>query len=168
MNPAMKQAVWGQFGAAIDALEGAITACPEGLWGEGATPHAFWYLVFHALFWLDLYLSGAPEGFRPPAPFTLDELDPDGIYPERIYTRAELQSYLEHTRRKCRVVIAEMTDERAAQPSGFERLGVNHAELLIYNLRHVQHHAGQLQLLLRQRTDSAPRWVRRTSRPLEA
>ena len=32
----------------------------------------FWYVVYHALFWLDLYLSGAVEGFAPPAPFTLD------------------------------------------------------------------------------------------------
>ena len=30
------------------------------------------------------------------------------------------------------------------------------AELLLYNLRHVQHHAGQLNLMLRQETDAAP------------
>jgi uncharacterized damage-inducible protein DinB len=36
---------------------------------------------------------------------------------------------------------------------------MNSAELLLYNLRHVQHHAGQLHLLLRQTTDDAPRWV---------
>lgn len=35
------------------------------------------------------------------------------------------------------------------------------AELLLYNLRHVQHGAAQLNLILRQETDSAPRWVAR-------
>jgi hypothetical protein len=34
-------------------------------------------------------------------------------------------------------------------------------ELFLYNLRHLQHHTAQLNLLLRQRTDSAPRWVGR-------
>ena len=34
-------------------------------------------------------------------------------------------------------------------------------ELFIYDMRHVQHHVGQLQLLLRQRTDSAPAYVGR-------
>jgi hypothetical protein len=29
--------------------------------------------------------------------------------------------------------------------------------------RHVQHHTAQLNLLLRQRTDSAPRWVGRSA-----
>jgi hypothetical protein len=33
------------------------------------------------------------------------------------------------------------------------------AELLLDNMRHVQHHAAQLNLILRQKTDSAPRWV---------
>jgi uncharacterized damage-inducible protein DinB len=38
-------------------------------------------------------------------------------------------------------------------------------ELLLYDLRHLQHHTAQLNLLLRQRTNSAPRWVGRAARP---
>jgi uncharacterized damage-inducible protein DinB len=34
-------------------------------------------------------------------------------------------------------------------------------EILIYNMRHVQHHAAQLNLLLRQRVDNTPGWVPR-------
>lgn len=34
-------------------------------------------------------------------------------------------------------------------------------ELLLYNMRHVQHHTAQLNLILRQETDSAPGWVAR-------
>jgi hypothetical protein len=32
---------------------------------------------------------------------------------------------------------------------------------LVYGTRHTQHHVGQLNLLLRQETDAAPRWVGR-------
>ena len=35
------------------------------------------------------------------------------------------------------------------------------AELLLYTLRHVQHHPGQLNCILSQHTGSAPRWVKR-------
>ena len=150
MNDSLKHAVWGQFGAAIDALESAIVACPDGVWGEGPTPQAFWYLAYHTLFWLDFYLAGTPEDFAPSGPFTLGELDPAGVYPDRTYTKAELQAYLEHARRKCRATIAAMTDEQSAKLSGFQRLGLSHAELLFYNLRHVQHHTGQINLLIRQ------------------
>ena len=33
------------------------------------------------------------------------------------------------------------------------------AELLLYNMRHVQEHAAQLSLMLGQRVGSAPGWV---------
>lgn len=63
--------LWQQFGAAIDMLENAVTACPDDLWDDDAQPPEFWYLVYHTLFFLDLYLSGSVAGFTPPDPFTL-------------------------------------------------------------------------------------------------
>jgi uncharacterized damage-inducible protein DinB len=41
-------------------------------------------------------------------------------------------------------------------------------ELLLYNMRHVQHHAAQLNLLLRQGINDAPRWVSQTKKTLES
>ncbi len=158
--------VWRQFGAAIDMLEHALRDCPDELWSEslwedrsmpGAS--AFWYLAYHTLFWLDLYLSGSAEGFAPPAPFTLDELDPAGVLPDRVYTRAELLGYLAHGRRKCRSTIESLTAEDAARPCRVSRGEMPFAELLLYTMRHVQEHAAQLNMLLGQRTGSATGWV---------
>jgi hypothetical protein len=42
------------------------------------------------------------EGFKPPAPFALSELDPSGPVPERPYIKQEIRSYLERCRDKCR------------------------------------------------------------------
>jgi hypothetical protein len=87
--------VWQQFGAAIDMLENAMAACPDDLWGDPPVQEpAVWYLVYHTLFWLDFYLTALPEDFTPPAPFTLSELDPEGIMPERVYSKEELGTYL--------------------------------------------------------------------------
>ncbi len=108
--------MWRQFGAAIDMLENALLACPDELWGDRSQRPEFWYLVYHTLFWLDLYLSGSVEGFAPPVPFTLDELDPAGLLPERVYRKDELLRYLEHGRRKCRAALEALTDERAREP----------------------------------------------------
>ena len=162
MQSAWKAAVRSQFGAAIDMLENALLACPEELWGDRTQRPEFWYVVYHTLFFLDLYLSGTAAGFAPPAPFTLDELDPAGVLPERVYTKDELRAYLEHGRRKCRATIEALTDEQARERCGFARPDISFGELLLYNLRHVQHHAAQLNLMLRQTGDSAPRWVPRS------
>ncbi|HEX8244956.1 MAG TPA: DinB family protein [Longimicrobium sp.] len=156
-----KRDVWRQFGAAIDMLGNAITACPDALWDDRSRQPEFWYLAYHTLFFLDLYLSPSVAGFAPPAPFNLDELDEAGVLPERPYTKDELLRYLEHGRQKCRATIAAMTDEDADEPRGFDWLEAGAFELLLYNLRHVQHHAAQLNLLLRQATNSAPGWARR-------
>ncbi|MCH7946935.1 MAG: DinB family protein [candidate division Zixibacteria bacterium] len=153
-----KKIIWQQLGASIDSLENAIKACPEKVWGDKTGFHEFWYMVYHTLFFLDYYMSGTSENFAPPEPFTLSELDPSGLLPERAYTKDELLKYLEHGRQKSRKVIKALTEETAHQPCGFKK-DLTVAELCLYTMRHVQHHSAQLNLLLRQQTDSAPKWV---------
>jgi hypothetical protein len=159
MDSFWKKIIWQQFGAAIDSLENALVACPEQLWNDRSRKPEFWYLVYHTLFWLDFNLSDSPEGFSPPTPFGLEEMDPAGIIPERPYTKDELQTYLEHCRKKCRAKIESLTDKQAHERWVFGSVDLSVAELLLYNMRHVQHHAAQLNLILRQTIDSAPRWV---------
>ena len=159
MDNIWKAVLWQQFGAAIDMLENALLACPDELWSDRSRRPEFWYVVYHTLFWLDLYLSDSVEGFAPPAPFTLEELDPEGVLPERPYTKEELQTYLGQGRQKCRAAIEALTDVKARQCRRFGSVDGSVLELLLYNMRHVQHHAAQLNLILRQTTDSAPSWV---------
>ena len=79
--------------------------------------------------------------------------------PERVYTKDEMRAYLNHGREKCRTTIESLTDEKAHARCVFAWGEMSFAELLLDNVRHVQHHAAQLNLILRQTTDSAPRWV---------
>src|SRR5579863_4889441 len=121
MDSLLRTALWQQFGAAIDMLENALLACPSTLWhGRLWSNHPddplppdfaeFWYITYHTLFWLDLYLTGCrEEDFAPPAPFTWAELDPAWVLPERPYTKEELHAYLVHLRQKCQTTIAELS-----------------------------------------------------------
>ena len=161
MDAAWRTVLWQQFGASIDMLENATLACPDEIWADRSRQPEFWYLVYHTLFWLDLYLHGSAEGFSPPAPFTLCEADPSGVMPARVYTKDELQIYLRDCREKCRATIEALTDEKAGARCLFKWGELSFGELLLYNMRHVQHHAAQLNLILRQRIDSAPGWVAR-------
>ena len=157
MNP-WKSIVWQQFGASIDMLENAVRACPDEVWEDAPPRQQFWYLAYHGLYFLDYYLSESDVDFAPPAPFTNSEAEP-GVLPARTYTKDELLGYLAHGRKKCRARIDALTEETAHRPCGFSGRDLTAAELLLYNMRHVQHHTAQLNLILRQKTDSAPRWV---------
>ncbi|HRE11340.1 MAG TPA: DinB family protein, partial [Ignavibacteria bacterium] len=103
MNNTLKAELWKQYGASLDMLENALVKCPDTLWdGEDK----FWYNAYHCLFFTDYDLSTDPENFHPPEPYTMSEMDPSGIMPERTYSKEELISYLRHSREKARKLLA--------------------------------------------------------------
>jgi DinB superfamily len=159
MDGSWNESLWRQLGAAIDMLQNAVVACPEDVWHSDPPHRAFWYLTYHTLFFLDLYTFGAVEGFAPPAPFTLGELDPRGVLPERIYRKEELIGYLAYCRDACGRTLLSLTEEKAARMCVFGWGKSSYGELILRNLRHVQHHTAQLNWILRERTNSAPGWI---------
>ncbi len=128
METSWNSALWRQFGAAIDMLDNAVVACPDSLWTEQVwrvPPSSdfppqfaqFWYLTYHALVWLDLYLSGVPEeDFAPPAPFVRRVLDSAEGLPVQPYAKEQLRTYLASLREKCQRH-ADRADGRAGAPA---------------------------------------------------
>jgi uncharacterized damage-inducible protein DinB len=98
----------------------------------------------------------------------IGDLEPEFVPPERAYGKDELLGYLEHCRKKLDTVMAGMTEAWTANPCPFPYRDMSNGELLLYNMRHVQHHAAQLNMLLRQTTDSAPRWVSKGGQNIKA
>ena len=119
---------------------------------------SFWYLGYHTLFWLDLYLTGSEEGFAPPAPFDLVEMDSDEALP-RTYTREELLGYVENVRRTCQETILGLSSEQASRLCQFAWGELTFAELQLYSLRHVQEHGAQLRMFLGQQVGKSAGWV---------
>ena len=156
MNTEIKVTVWNQFGASIDMLENAIKLCPSELWDD---KNKFWYLSYHCLFWLDYYLSPNPNEFSPPTPYTMSEFDPSGAMPDRVYSKEEMLAYLEHGRDKCYRLISDLNQDITKVRWIDDYKDYSLLEILLYNMRHVQHHGAQLNLILRQEIDDAPRWV---------
>jgi hypothetical protein len=160
MDTRLKTSIWEQFGAAIDMLADAISLCPDHLWTavlwkdpENVVYGQFWFVVYHTLFWLDLYLTGSSDGFAPPAPFIRGKL------PETPYTKDQIRTYLDHCRGKCQSTIEALTDEKANQRCTFDWIEASFLEMQLYSMRHVQEHAGQLNLLLGQHDVTGMDWV---------
>jgi hypothetical protein len=152
--------LWRQYSVAIDSFRDALRDCPDDLWEKNLWADApdqwvatgfssFWYLGYHTIFWLDLYLTGAEEGFAPPAPFDLVEMVSDEVLP-RTYTRAELLGYLEQCRQKYQETIGALSTEQAYRLCQFPWGELPFGELLLYTLRHVQEHAAQLHMFIGQ------------------
>ncbi|MEO7001654.1 MAG: DinB family protein [Ktedonobacterales bacterium] len=178
MDTLWNTSLWKQFGAAIDMLDNAVVACPDALWTErlwNVPPTSgfpqqmsqFWYVSYHTLFWLDLYLSGVPEEeFIPPAPFIQGEMDSEETLPEQPFAKQELRASLASIRQKCHDTLIALTDEQTQRPVEYpwtEGQPVSYLELQFYNLRHIQEHVAQLNLFLGLHgiPDEALDWVTR-------
>ena len=166
MITALKESLWKQFGASIDMLINAIELWPEGHWNSDKK---LFYNAYHCLVFLDYYLTMPPNNFSSPLPFSIAEPDAiivdtvDDIIPDRVYSKKELLDYAQSSREKCHTVIAGLTEEKLEERWIEENGTMNYSvlEILLYNMRHVQHHAAQLNLFLRQGINNAPDWVAR-------
>jgi len=157
-----------QFAAAIQMMRSAIEACPDDLWDDRAGGSPFWHLAYHGLFFTDFYLSDDEQSFqardyhRDQAHFLPGDYQEFGgivTTPDTAFTKAQLLEYADHCLQKCEAAFGKLTDERALARCGFWWYELNVGEFLLNNLRHAQHHAGQLALLLRRSRDIGIEWL---------
>lgn len=165
----IKDNLWTQFGASIDTLKNAIEMWPDEYW---ETDKKFFYISYHTLVFLDYYLTvPPPKVFSSPLAFTFTDPENvpaeavDDIIPNRIYSKGALLDYLQSSRETCYDIITNLTAEKLEERWVEEDGDMDYSvfEILLYNMRHVQHHAAQLNLLLRQKINDAPKWVARAN-----
>jgi hypothetical protein len=153
--------LWSQFGAALEMLAESIQTCPKDVW-EGN--QVFSFQTYHTLFFLDYYLSTNPVGFTPPSEFSYSEFDEEPVI--AVFPQEMLLNYLVACQQKAQTLILGLDEQLASQRWINESKTMDYSifEILLYNLRHVQHHVGQLNLLLRKHIDHAPEWIEKASR----
>lgn len=174
MNNHFHTTLWKNFAAAIDMLDNIIAICPEEIW---AKDKQVYYMSYHVTIFLDYYLTSPVKDFKPLLSYTLADPDqlPEGavddVLPSRFYSKEELRNALAISREKCKQLVLStpadefskrwISDEEIELHGLCPSLVVNYTvlEILFYNLRHVQHHVGQLNLLLRQRANLAADWI---------
>jgi len=166
----LQKVLWNQFGASIDMLKKTIAMWPGQYWN---LHNKVYYLSYHTFLFLDYYLTIPPANYTAPLPFTMIARDKvptyavDDLLPNRLYTQKELLDSLQKCRQKCKQVIFDLTNETLEQIwidkpddiAGSPTLNYSVLEILLYNLKHVQHHVAQLNLLLREETGRAADWV---------
>lgn len=154
-----------QYRASLAMLSEAVELCPEALWLSEDHTNRFWHIAWHAAFYTHLYLQASESEFHPWPKHRRDSQylgarpgSPQGS--ARImepYTKNEVREYLEFCRAE---VEARVPALDLAASSGFDWLPFNKLEVQFYNIRHIQHHAGQLADRLRNRARVGVAWVR--------
>lgn len=157
MTNLLRELLTHQYEASLSMLNLAVARCPDDRWHEPVAQWKFCQAAFHVVFFADVYLQPDESIDRLKGqPFHVDHKDTFRDYEELIdrppvlmYDKAFVGTYLRYVREKAQKTIAGESDEVLAGPSGFARRTCSRAELHVYNIRHIQHHAAQLSLCLR-------------------
>ena len=181
MTVSTTEILWRQFGGSIDMLANAIGAWPEQYWAQNMK---FYFMAYHTVVFLDYYLTIPPVDFKAKLSYTLKdaaEIPDEGIddvVPDNIYSKEELLSYVQHCRDKCRNVISNLNEQALFKPwieetegldlslAGRDPLKYSVLEIILYNMKHVQHHVAQLNLMLRLEWGTAPGYVSHVTDPI--
>lgn len=144
----MHKEISSQYRASLKMLMEAIDRCPQDTWTAEGYDNAYWRIVYHALFYTAFYLSENPASFVPYSHHFANynflgklthEHKPIDI--ERIYLKDEMMEYAQSISDGCEASVGRIPMD---SESGFDWIPMNRFELHLYNLRHIQHHAGQL------------------------
>lgn len=154
-----------QYSAAFAMLRQVVECCPTNLWLSDAYTNQYWHIAYHAVFYTHLYAQVDEKAFQPwekqrdnyqfMGSLPWEPYDkPDVGEP---YSREDILEYLDF----CESHIAGWVDklDLNASECGFWWYKMSKLEHQFNNLRHIQHHAGQLADRLRNVLDLGSDWV---------
>jgi len=156
-----------QYGAALKMLGGCVRGCQAEDWEQAVGKYPFWHVAYHVLFYTDLYLSKSEATFQPPD-FHRKEYQVMGSLPwppyskvvaDQPYDKPTIAGYVRTCMTKAAETVAAETEASLAGESGFAWLPFPRLELHLYNIRHVQHHTGQLAAFVRRAGPKGVGWV---------
>jgi hypothetical protein len=157
----VKQSLTSQFEASLCMLNDCIEKCPPAQWDAFVAKYPFWQVAYHTLCFVDYYLASGEAAFQFRPDFhPAGSREFDDEYPSRRFERDELRAYVAVCRQKATDTLSTETAESLGAASGFARRACSRLELHVYNLRHLQHHVGQLGATLRRVDPTIDlRWV---------
>lgn len=138
-----------QYHAALEMLKQSVIRCPSEMWNDPQDRNKFWHVAYHALFYTSLYLHPTLEDFKPFAGHRQDyeNLGPRPDSAQRTpdtgepYTQGEILEFMDLCWKQVDSILPALDLEGA---SGFFWQPINKLEMLLYNLRHLQQHTGEL------------------------
>jgi len=167
LRPVLKS----QYHAGLAMVRQAVERCPEDLWAATWHSNPIWQVAYHALFYTHLYLQPDEESFTPweGAREEYQFLGPLPWPPHRPpkigepYGKQDVLEYLRYCESKIDTWVDRL--DLKAESSGFWWYPMSKLEHQFVNIRHLQHHVGQLSDRIRAASGNGIDWVGGVAEP---
>jgi uncharacterized damage-inducible protein DinB len=145
------------FDPALQMVAELVDGCPASIWAAQTHGNPFWQHVMHALIGAEFWFREASEPFAPPDLGNGPVPDLDKI-PSFELDRDSARSYLERIRARTETFFGSLDDRRLQSPSSiYEKC--TYADLILMQTRHMQHHVGYCNRLLRESGCATAKWL---------
>ena len=152
----MSTVIERQFDPSFSMLERIIENCPKSIWTQKNVVPQFWQQVYHVLYGLDYWFSDSEHTFTPPE--GSEHLSPDlAEQSEKTVDQDWMIQYLQTVRTKIEQYLENMDDTRLLQVSPLYNKWTNF-DVLLDQLRHLQHHIGYLNRLIKKCGSAPAEW----------
>lgn len=165
MTRSIQTVLVNQYEASLRMLGSCIELYPDQRWREPVVQITYDQVVFHTLFFTDVYLGRTlaeakqQDFHRQHAESFANYEEIGGGLQQAHYDKPFLVEYLGHCRDKAKQVLALETEADLNAQPGFEWLKFTRLEAHLYNIRHIQHHTGALSILVHGETKASIPWA---------
>jgi len=162
----IKKSYSRQIGAAFKMLENVIDNTNDTTWTARINNMPFWQICYHVLWFTDFYFHANQATFQPQS-FDMEGIHNYWVKPDsqmienqkHPISKNNMKAYCKYVKQKANQFIHSINDTYFTAPSPFEWHGFPKIDLVDYNLRHLQHHVGQLDIVLRREQDMGNPWI---------
>ncbi len=143
----------------MDMLRRVAERCPDDLWLDDNWGSPFWQQVYHVLYYLDYWLREDYAGRRFLSLTFAKSLSADlGRRSPDYLTRTEVREYWARAGEKVERIFAALDDERLSRPIRPRSRSTYH-DAILGQIRHIQHHVGQCNSILRRAGARTAGWL---------
>lgn len=150
----LTNAIGRHFDLSFSMLMEVIRVCPQALWQERGGRAPIWQIVYHALAGAWVWFRPAGQPFQePPVGGDVAELQ---VIPEQALSKEEVEAFAAQAKARADAFIAGVSQEGSllAPYSFYDKL--TNLDVLIEQIRHIQHHVGYCNAILGEVGSAAP------------
>ena len=146
-----------QFYPSFQMLANLIEACPERQWTSQDAGNPFWQRIMHTLIGIQFWFRESDEECA--APDFGQGLVPDlDAAPAFSLTKQIVREYQAVIANRVHAFLSKMDDKRLVQISSICG-ACTYADIIIMQIRHIQHHVGYCNGLLHSNREGAIKWL---------
>ncbi len=147
-----------QLDGSLEMLEKALELCPLHLWNRSDMSAPVWQHFYHALFFVNVWLKDWTRDPELPSFHVKEALDLKKT-PGRLITKEQMKTYLDDVRSGSESFFKALAPDSLEQESeNWGKLWTG-ADRIMAQIRHVQHHVGYINAILRMNEATPAQWI---------